>query len=314
VAFYAFAPLAALTLTASRPGAVIVCQSPYEAVGVLIGRRALPRSRRPRVVVEVHGDWHTVPRLYGSRLRRAVAPFADAAAAWAIRGADRVRTVGAFTERLAREAGYRGEVDRYPTFGEFDRYLHEPVAPFPTARHVVFVGVLERYKGPDTLVDAWNAVHRCLPDATLTVVGAGPMEARLRDRVTAGDLATSVRFSGHVDAGELVRLLDASRGLVLPSRSEGLPRAAMEAMARGRPVIGTRVGGTPELVVHGVTGLIVDVDDPDGLAAALVTLLEDDRRAATMGAEARRRMELLDPDREYKAGVARLAAWASAEG
>ena len=285
--FYVAAPALATALAAARPGGAVVCQSPFEAAGALAWRRLVPARRRPRVVVELHGDWRTASRLYGHRSRRLVAPAADRIAAAAVRRADRVRAVSAFLESLAREAGYVGPIDRYVTFSEFDAFLDTPPAPLPPEPVALFAGVLQPYKAPEVLLDAWAAVRARLPQARLVLAGEGPMEPALRARAAALGLDGAVEFAGHLPRPELRRRLDAATCLVLPSRSEGLPRLVIEAMARGRPVVGTRAGGIPELVTDGVTGRLVPTDDPAALADALVEVLADPARAAAMGAEAR---------------------------
>src|SRR5207237_7755906 len=85
-----------------RPDAVLA-QDPYVAAAALLARRL---ARVPaKVAVDVHGDWRTATRLYGSPLRRALAPPADAVAGWALRRADAVRSVSPFTSKIVREAG-----------------------------------------------------------------------------------------------------------------------------------------------------------------------------------------------------------------
>jgi glycosyltransferase involved in cell wall biosynthesis len=85
----------------------------------------------------------------------------------------------------------------------------------------------------------------------------------------------------------VARALDESWALVLPSRSEGLPRVVIEAFCRGRAVVGSRAGGTPDLVEHERNGLLVDLDDPDALSNALVRVLSDRALAERLGAQAR---------------------------
>lgn len=309
LAFYSVAPVVAVALAAKRPGTTVVCQSPYEAAGVLVLRLLLPRQRRPRVVVEVHGDWRTASRLYGSRRRRLLTPAADAVAGWSIRHADRVRAVGPTMERLALDAGFRGVTERYVTYSEFDYFLSAPVCPLPKEQRAVFVGVLELYKAPEVLLDAWRRVRDDLPQAKLTLVGEGPMAARLRSQAADLGIAGSLEFLGQVDRAVVARVLDASMCLVLPSRSEGLPRIALEAMARGRAVVGSTGGGIPDAVEDGVTGRLTPPGDTVALANALIEVLGDPERAASMGAEGRRRAEERDPAAEFEAGVARLADW-----
>ncbi|HVF33135.1 MAG TPA: glycosyltransferase, partial [Acidimicrobiales bacterium] len=257
LAYYVVAPFVALALASRRRPAAVVCQSPFEAAGVLVLRRLVPRRLRPRVVVEVHGDWRTASRHYGSRRRRVLSPIADRVAVHAVRAADRVRAVGPTMERLVREAGYDGAVERYLTFSEFDVFLERPVQPLPANPQAAFVGVLEPYKAPEVLLAAWPAVVARLPPARLVLAGGGPLRDALVAQAAAAGVAGSVRFVGQVGPQEVAELLDGSTCLALPSRSEGLPRIAVEAMARGRAVVGSRGGGIPDLVEDDVTGRLV---------------------------------------------------------
>jgi glycosyltransferase involved in cell wall biosynthesis len=97
----------------------------------------------------------------------------------------------------------------------------------------------------------------------------------------------AVEWKERLPQPEIARALDESTCLVLPSRSEGLPRIVIEAFCRGRPVVGTRVGGIPDIVRDGVNGLLVDADAMPSLADALVRLLTDRELAEELGAGAR---------------------------
>ena len=99
------------------------------------------------------------------------------------------------------------------------------------------------------------------------MIGDGP------DRATVERLG--VRWDPRVDQEEVARALDDASVLVLPSRSEGLPRIVIEAFCRGRPVVGTCAGGTPDIVEDGVSGLLVPAEDPRALADALGRALDD---------------------------------------
>src|SRR5690606_23281178 len=120
----------------------------------------------------------------------------------------------------------------------------------PSPARLVMVGTLEQmYKAPDVLIDA---VVRCVErrlDVHLTLVGDGKHRPELEARAAAAGLGERVRFTGSLSAGAAVRAaLDQADVFVLPSRQEGLPRALIEAMARGLPCIGSAVGGIPELL------------------------------------------------------------------
>jgi glycosyltransferase involved in cell wall biosynthesis len=307
--FYGSAPVIALALAAGRRHTAIVCQSPYEGFGVLALRRLLPRRFRPPVQIELHGDWRTATRLYGSSRRRWASGAADRVALWALRRADRVRPVSEALAQLARDSGYDGPLDRFVAFSDYSAFLDAPVAPLPNEPRALFVGVLERYKALDVLLDAWPDVLRSVPAARLTIVGAGSLGRGLHDRIVAEELEQSVRMLAPMPRSELRCLVDASSCLVLPSRSEGLARIVLEAMARGRAIVASRVGGIDELVDDGVNGRLVPAGNAGALTDALVDVMRDRDRAQTMGAESRERAAARDPLREYEAGIERMAAW-----
>lgn len=303
------APLIGVGLTAGRSPGAVVCQSPFDGFGVVLVTRALPRRLRPAVVVEVHGDWRSATRLYGSAARRLLAPLADAAARWSIVRADRVRAVGDFTLGLVRAVGYRGPVDTHVAFSDFGSFLGSRPTPLPHLPAVLFAGALERSKGIDVLLQAWALVHRAYPDARLVVAGDGTLRDMVERRIAEGHMDGSVDLRGAVPRSVVAELLDASRCLVLPSRTEGLPRIVLEALARGRPVVATKVGGVAELVEDGTTGLLVADGDTAALADALLQLLRDRDRAVDMGQRGRATAERRNPLREFDDGTARLAAW-----
>jgi glycosyltransferase involved in cell wall biosynthesis len=264
---------------------------------------------RPRVVVEIHGDWRSASRLYGGAGRERYAAFADDLATSALRRADRVRVIGAFTEELARRGGFDGPIDRFPTFSEYDLFLDEPSTGPPETASVLFVGALERVKGVDVLLDAWQLVRDRRSGVRLVIVGKGSMEAEVRRRA-AGD--PDIEMVGLVPREALRDLLDAATLVVLPSRSEGLGRVVLEASARSRPVVASRVGGIPELVEDGETGLLVQPEDPAALAAAVLRILDDPAAAAEMGRRGRELAARIDPARSFESGIERLGRWIAA--
>ena len=116
----------------------------------------------------------------------------------------------------------------------------------------------------------------------LWLVGGGEGRARCERQVTELGLAREVRFLGY--RNDIPELLGRSDIAVLTSLKEGIPRAALEAMAAGLPMVGTRVTGTREVVRDGETGFLVDVGDPSALADALARLIDDPALRARMGA------------------------------
>jgi len=252
-----------------RPDAV-VCQTAYEGAAALLARRL---ARVPaRVVVEVHGDWRTATRLYGSRARRLLSAVADAIAAATLRRADRVRTVSPYTASLVRELGVEPAAD-FPAYMDLEPFTRPPV-PLPERPVALFVGVLEAYKNIDGLADAWRQANL---DAELRIVGKGSREQLVR--------ALGVRWDEELTHEQVAAALDDAWVLVLPSRSEGMGRVLVEAFLRGRGVIGSRAGSIPDLVEDGVSGVLAD--STSELADALARVLSDRALAERLGRSAR---------------------------
>ncbi len=140
---------------------------------------------------------------------------------------------------------------------------------------IITVGSLaQMYKGTDTLIEAVTTLVRQGYDLRLTVVGDGIHRAELEG--LAEPLGERCHFTGQVPSGQAVReLLDVSDLFVLPSRTEGLPRAMIEAMARGLPCLGSNVGGIPELLPG---ENMVAPDDPQSLARKITELIDNPER------------------------------------
>jgi len=149
---------------------------------------------------------------------------------------------------------------------------------------VLVLAALRDGKGHDVLIDALPILHQRIPRARLLLAGSGSCEQQLRRQ--AAPYGTAVLFLGaRTDVPELLAGADL---VVLPSFSEALPTALIEAAAAGRPVVATRVGGTPEVVHHGRTGLLVPPGDAHALAEAMSDVLSAPDWARRLGHAARR--------------------------
>jgi glycosyltransferase involved in cell wall biosynthesis len=153
---------------------------------------------------------------------------------------------------------------------------------------VATVASLERRKGIDVLLEALAILRRAGTEAVCLVCGDGTERLALQRRAEELGLERAVRFLGHrADVSEVLAAADV---FALPSRHEGLGVAVLEAMAVGLPVVASSVGGIPEAVVDGVTGVLVPPEDPLLLAAALARCLEDPEAAREMGRRGRERV------------------------
>jgi glycosyltransferase involved in cell wall biosynthesis len=276
--FYATLPVRIARELRSFAPNVIMCESPYEAAASELARTAT-RSRA-KVIVEIHGDWHVSTRLYGSRARALLGPLGDRISDTAVRHADAQRAVSAFTASLVRRMG-REPADVFTAYTDLTAFTG-PAVPVPEEPRALFVGVLERYKNIEGLAAAWRLIAERLPEARLHLVGSG------RDTEIARGLARDgVHWDERLEPARVAAAVDSSRVFLLPSESEGLPRVVIEAFLRGRPVVATRAGGTPEIVVDGVTGLLVDRGDMAGFADAAVRVLTEPGLAERLGAAGR---------------------------
>lgn len=281
-AFYGLLPFrVARELRDFRPDAVLA-QGAQEAALVDLGRKLV--RVRTRVIADIHGDPASPTRLYGSPWRRALAPLADALARYGLRHSDGVRTISAYTSGLVREAGVEPTAT-FAAFMDLDPFLDTDPVPLPEPPVALFVGVLERYKAVDVLAEAWRMAAPRIPGARLQLVGRGAMRAV--PEALVGDLPEQTRWTESLTTSEVARAMDQATVLVLPSRSEGLGRVVVEAFCRGRGVVGSRVGGIPDIVEDGTTGILVPPGDPGALADALVRALSDATLAGRLGAAAR---------------------------
>jgi glycosyltransferase involved in cell wall biosynthesis len=135
------------------------------------------------------------------------------------------------------------------------------------------IAALVPHKGQRHLVDAAALVRRYVPDAHFIIMGEGELRGALERQVKDLHLEHHVLLPGF--RAEVLPLLKAFDVFVMSSVTEGLGTSLLDAMAAARPIVATRAGGMPEVVVDGETGLLVPIRDPDRLATAIVRLLKD---------------------------------------
>jgi len=287
--------------------------------GVRRRAAALARSRQAEVVLFGASAplGLITPVLRGAGVQRAVAITHGHEAGWAALPGAR---------QLLRQIGERTDVMTY--LGEYFRAriggaltpaaaarmarLHPGVdagvfRPDPGAREavrdryrlagrpvVVCVSRLVARKGQDTLLRAWPAVLRAVPEAALLIVGGGPYAATLRQLAEQVGVTDAVRFTGPVPQAELPAHYAAGDVFSMPCRTrrggldvEGLGIVYLEASAAGLPVVGGDSGGAPDAIVAGETGYVVGGRDVDALAERLVALLSDPDTARAMGEKGR---------------------------
>jgi glycosyltransferase involved in cell wall biosynthesis len=160
----------------------------------------------------------------------------------------------------------------------------EPDPP-PAAPRLLCVGRLVPVKGHDVLLRAFAQARPSVHGLELELAGDGPLRAELEALAARLELAGAVRFAGRV--APVAPAYERAAAVVVPSRGEGFGLVALEAAERGRAVIASAVGGLPEIVEDGRTGVLVPADDPGALAAAIVELASSPGRTAELGRAAR---------------------------
>src|SRR5262249_23040999 len=164
-----------------------------------------------------------------------------------------------------------------------------PQRPVEAVKRAIHVARLNIIKDQRTLLRAARLTADAVPDFRLDIVGDGeerPGLEALRDELR---LTEHVRFLG--ERADVSQLLGQAGLFVLSSVGEGLSLTLLEAMASGLPVVSTNVGGNPEVVIHGMTGLLVPPASPPALAEAVLKLIRDPEGAQRMGRAGRRRVE-----------------------
>ena len=149
------------------------------------------------------------------------------------------------------------------------------------------VAALVPHKGQQFLIEAAAMVITQIPNVRFVILGAGELEGQLRKQIAKLKVDRHVLLAGfRPDVLSLQKSFDL---FVLSSITEGLGTTLLDAMALGRPIIATKTGGIPEVIIDGKTGLLVPPRDAQSLASAIVALLRDPERRARLGTEANRR-------------------------
>jgi glycogen(starch) synthase len=159
-----------------------------------------------------------------------------------------------------------------------------PPAPLPwNPPRFLCLGQLLPHKGFDSALRAFATIVERRPEVRLTIAGDGTSFGDLRRQATSLGLDGLVEFTGWIVPEAVPDVLNTATVVLIPSQVDALPQVAIQAAQMGRPVIGTSVGGLPEIVVHGDTGLLVEPGDTAAFAAAMLRLLENPAATNAMG-------------------------------
>ena len=157
----------------------------------------------------------------------------------------------------------------------------------PDQHLVVFAGRLRPVKGIVSGVEAFAKATKTNPNLHLAIAGEGEQRAKLESLAQKLEAANHITFLGV--RNDIPDLLSAADSILIPSLNEGFPRLAIEAMAAGKPIIATNVGGTPEAIDDGVTGILVPAKEIDAMADAVLRLADDPDWQAKLGEAGRKK-------------------------
>ena len=249
---------------------------PFARVVEEVGRRLGPRA--PRLVGTLHGTDVTIHARH---------PWARTQLGLRLSGLDAVTTVSRrFAALSARVFGMRRGPLVIPNFVDLARFRPRSQAAVGRRPRIVHVSNFRPVKNPEMVIEVFARVRREM-DAELWLVGDGDGMRTVREMARAARVEAHVRRFGL--RRDVERIVGRGDVLLVTSRSESFCLAALEAAACAVPAVASRVGGLPEVVVHGETGLLYRAGDRVAAAGALLDLLGDRRRRRTLGEAARAR-------------------------
>ena len=229
------------------------------------------------MIVTLHGGWGDIP------------PIRDSLISQTLRQADSV--IGCSKAILNRGMEFAPEIEPRSSvvYNGIDPPL-TPVNPLPTDPPVLLcVGRLVPEKGIDIALPAFAEVEKALPGTRFLIVGDGEDRVALEHQAAILGLA-GVEFLGWSAPDAVANVMNSATAIVMPSRADSFPLTALEASMMQRPVIASAVGGLPEIILDGETGLLVGPENPSELAKAIIRLLGNFEQATRMGKAARERV------------------------
>jgi glycosyltransferase involved in cell wall biosynthesis len=302
----------ALWLILRRDVQILVGQSPYEGFAAALAKKIAGWcGRRVVLVVENHGDFEesvflqreiAFPQCYRFLMQRT--------AKFSLENADFVRAISSSTRKQLERWLPGRPVTQFPTWTDLDTFLRDDMnGERSGSQEIVYAGVLIPRKGVHYLIGAFERIAKEFPDACLVIVGSEDNRdyaQELKNQVKRLRLDRRVRFMKAMPQEKLARQMGKSRVCVLPSVSEALGRVVVEAMATKTPVIGSNVGGIPDMVTDGVSGFLVPPGDESALADKIRWFLGHPDEAEAMGHRARGFAERFFSAEAYVAGYRQI--------
>jgi len=252
---------------------------PGGLIGLIVGRL----TRRPVVATAAGSDLTTAPKYRLARLLTTLT----------LKHLDRVLPVSTAMKKIAMKLGLpgnRGTVIHGPVgidTGDLKETAKQQPSTEKYGRSLVYVGNLTAPKRAETIIRAMQKVTEMYADCRLVLIGEGNLRPSLEALADELGLRKHVHFCGALPHEEVLQMLQGADIFVHCSDYEGLGMAIMEAMGAGLPVVASRVGGVPDLVLEGETGFMIPPDDVEKYAEKILLLLKNDQLRQKLGSNAR---------------------------
>ena len=252
----------------------------------------VPHTRKP-VVATIHtpmkADGRSIENVgLHALLTRLQTPFSAMAEAQLFRRANRMTAVAKSVVLEMQEYGITPDQVEILGNGTDAEFFAPDGRAQPAQSTFLYAGRLAHRKGLFDLVEATKILVGSMPNVRVQLAGSGPLEAPLRAKVAEYGLGGHVEFLGHVGTRDALR--EAYRNAtayIQPSHYEGLPTSLLEAMSTGRACIATNVSGHPDVIEHGVNGLLVEAQQPEALAGMMRRVAGNASEAQALGRAAR---------------------------
>jgi glycosyltransferase involved in cell wall biosynthesis len=274
---------------------VIVTQSPLTEgfLGTI-----LKKIFRKELIVEIHGDWIEGP--FFSRKRKLdflYKKITPSLARFSFKNADKIRGVANYLIDNAKKIAPDKRYFNFPTFTDLSIFLEEKniqIKPF-----ILFVGYLQKVKGVEYLIKAFFKISDDFPNFDLVIIGNGTEEKNLQEFSLKLGISNKVIFKGRLSLEDTKNIMKDCYCFILPSLSEGLPRVILEAMALGKPILASNVGGIPELVKNRETGFLFEPKNTEEMSLRIKDILKDSELAKKIGENNRKLIFNKFPNENY---------------
>jgi len=312
--FFAVTPILILWLARRYDIDILIAQSPYEGFAAawakIIVRIIL--KKKVALIVESHGDFEQRKNILSSVYQ----PIVKNIIHFALSKADVLRAVSNATRKQLETHSPGTAVVQFPAWTDINTFLKagEDKAS-SSAQTILFVGNLVSGKGVHVLIESFARIANDFRAAKLILIGESPDRhyARTLLKSKPADLKERITFLGPLPQSQVACHMAEASALVVPSLSEGLGRVIFEAMACRTPVIGSRIGGIPDLIKDEVTGFLVPPGDESALASKILWILQNPVESLEMGLEARKFAESFFSSEIYVQEYTRLFELASLE-